>query len=87
MRVRALGDNALGTKLDDKAIRAKAEEMGKLEGEQAVMNAKRDKDMRKVLPKERYDAMYGAPAGADRFRRPAGSTNPVPPVIRTRPML
>lgn len=64
--------------VDEKAIRAKAEELGKLEADIAVINAKRDKDIRKVMPKDRYDAMYAPPSA----RRPGTAPNVVQPGAR-----
>jgi Spy/CpxP family protein refolding chaperone len=43
--------------IDEQALRAKAMEMGRIEGELAVLRAKHQKELRSILPKEHFERL------------------------------
>lgn len=67
-----LDEASRGEQVDEAKIRAKAQVVGQIEGDLAILRAKQFAELRKVLPKEQVDRMQqpGAPGGG-RFG-PAG---------------
>jgi Spy/CpxP family protein refolding chaperone len=69
---RELEQAAQGEEIDEAKIRAKAQVVGQLEGDMAIIRAKQYKELRKILPKEQVDRLQQAGGAGGRFGGAAG---------------
>jgi Spy/CpxP family protein refolding chaperone len=71
---------------DESAIRAKALEIGRIEGELAVIRAKHYKDLRGILPKEQFERMVqNVGTSTDRRLNSIVARTNAAPVVRPAP--
>lgn len=70
--------------IDEQAIRSKALELGKIEGELAVIRAKNYSELRALLPKEQFEQLQRPPVVEHPAHRipPSAASVGVPPPVR-----